>query len=422
MNSIKTTHSEISPSKKEKKSPKHKLLTSVFRKKSNHSSGNIDKTQTDHSLAICHHKTNDDVIEENKHLTTKLEELELLFEAKERDILELSWQLKKQETKVSRAGDSSDGFQQIQNERNSLRKCLQKSENEAESLRIEIAFLQEDKAETTAKLKQLSKEHKDLQEKCENLDTNLHTFKEKYVNQMARAEAALREVCDEICDLIEQNRLLIQNGLKGKPDDFKRIMRVTQEYLKLDAEKNRYRKQMGKLVTRVVVQDVFINDLVLELRSVSGILQKAGIEYSCDKLLKQYQEMNIPRSELLEDIDNSGICRCTDSGCGKEKKDHSCSATITTKAQVHAPFHRSPNNSEKRTKTRSKTEPTKEGRGTKTESKRSEKGRTKMLENTGSDRADEPFKDEKINIPLHVASQLKRSPRKRMTKYQTTEL
>lgn len=51
-------------------------------------------------------------------------------------------------------------------------------------------------------------------------------------------------------EVISDNRQLMHQGLKGAPEEYKKILKVTDEYMKLQAEKNRLYEECEGLIAK----------------------------------------------------------------------------------------------------------------------------------------------------------------------------
>ena len=149
-------------------------------------------------------------------------------------------------------------------------------------MELEIAFLQEEKGELANGIKELNDDYQILQDSNLSLEQDRETFKMQYLTTQARMDATIRNVCDAMCDVTDQNRFLIKHGLKGNPKELKSILKSTDDYLVLQSEKNRLVTQIEKKTRRIVAQEVYISDLKVELASAVNQIMKAGLDYTSD--------------------------------------------------------------------------------------------------------------------------------------------
>ena len=432
MSKLEIMQSDITLPSKDKKSPKYKFLASVFHRKKKDVVLNKDPVQTDTAENKKTGEKFNDQEEQKKESKTQIERLDKQSSG-------ITQMATKPASKLSGPKNISNKLlQYFQLERDTIRKVLENSENKKEKLRLEISSLQEERNTLVLESEELSRKLDDLRVEHQCLESNFNkSFKEKYVNSLARMDAALREVCDELSDMTEQNKLLIRNGLKGSSENTRKVIKTSQDYLKLQAEKSRYLKQMGKLETRLIIQDVFMHDVVLELYAASEILRKSNVDYSYNGLLKRLEKLREKYIACIQedpDTDSMVQCTCSDNeaeggnktgkasgkdGC-KNVQSKANSASAKTQRRIHSDAPAKKDIVEKSRVSTPRQHAVSNVSQAKQQSNSEQKTmKMKKIEEPKDGKGD-ALNGEKINIPLHVASPIKKSPRRRSTK--TTKL
>ena len=195
------------------------------------------------------------------------------------------------------------------NERDLLKDHLKQAISEAENMEIEMAYLAEEKEDLTAKLDNLSTDYQELQERFQDADKDRTKYKAALIGLRVRTVSSINSACKELCDVLEQNRYLVKQGLTGTASDYETVLKVTDDYYQLQAEKARLHKQNEKYANRIVTQEVYISDLKVELTTAVNQIIRAGLPYETqhigdspqylENLAKEYNAQNPEDVEQL---------------------------------------------------------------------------------------------------------------------------
>ena len=164
---------------------------------------------------------------------------------------------------------------QMEQERDFLEKQLSISKNESEDIERDLRRLRHEKDVAARKLRNLTEEYHRLHHLYMSTELEVEHYRQSICAFRVEADEKIDGVCTRLCNTIDENRVLLKHALESKTPALQH--RFTEDYLELQAKKMRIYKQLEKQVTRLVKQELFINDLELELAVAINKLQGIGV-------------------------------------------------------------------------------------------------------------------------------------------------